>query len=512
MNDIALGIGTILLCSVGYFYSWKFQTRDNFFIAVLLLMVCGLILRIYTSMDFYLHDWDERYHALVAKNLIHHPLTPTLYDNPILPYDFKNWTANNIWVHKQPLPLWTMALSMWLFGINEIALRLPSIILTTIGIGLTFSIASFFFNKKVGYLTAFLFSINGLVIELTGGRVATDHIDIFFLFFVELAIYFSILFSQKQKTIYNIAAGVSIGAAILSKWLPALIVLPIWFLLITDSKNFKTKQIVFQFLLLFATCVVVFLPWQLYIFKAFPTEASWEASFNFKHITEVLEEQTGPFYYFFDKIRINYGELIYLPLIWFSWQAIKTKNKKRFAILIWFWIPFLFFSFAKTKMEAYILFTAPALFIMTADFWFMLFSYRTNHKFKWLFNVILFLLIVLPIRYMIERVKPFHNADRNPQWVTELKKLNEGKIKNGILFNYDRPIEAMPKFYTNLTVYQNIPDKSEIEKLISQGHTVLLNDNEHVPSDIKTIEGVRVISLTTSTLYMTKINKTLIKL
>lgn len=79
---------------------------------------------------------------------MNHPLKPTLYDNPILPYDYRNWVGNHVWVHKQPLPLWIMSASMWLFGVNEIALRLPSIILTTIGIWLSFIIGRYFFNKK----------------------------------------------------------------------------------------------------------------------------------------------------------------------------------------------------------------------------------------------------------------------------------------------------------------------------------------------------------------------------
>jgi len=336
MNNLPYSIPTIILCAIGYYFSWRLYSKDNFAIAIFLLIVCGLALRIYTSSDFFLHTWDERYHALVAKNLIHHPLTPTLYDNPILPYDYKNWTSNHIWVHKQPLPLWTMAASMWLFGVNEIALRLPSIILTTIGIWLSFFIGSYFFNKKVGYLTAFFFSINGLIIELTGGRVATDHIDIFFLFFIELAIVFSILFSLKQKTVFNVLAGVSMGAAILSKWLPAIIVVPIWLLIVADSGKFTTKGILKQFIILLTACILIFLPWQLYIYKVFPFEATWEASFNFKHITEVLEERTGPFYYFIDRIRINYGELIYLPLLWFLWRTFQNiRDKKRLAISIW---------------------------------------------------------------------------------------------------------------------------------------------------------------------------------
>ena len=491
MNNLVFGILTVLLCSIGYFYSWKFQKQDNFKIAVLLLILCGLALRIYTATDFFLHPWDERYHALVAKNLIHHPLTPTLYYNPILPYDFKNWTANHVWLHKQPLPLWTMACSMWLFGVNEIALRIPSIILSTVGIGLTFSIATYFFNKKIGYLTAFLYSINGLIIELTAGRVATDHFDIFFLFFIELSIFFSIAFIQKQKTIYNILVGASLGAAILSKWLPSLIVLPIWLLIVIGSGNIKTKKIIYQFILLLLTCVLVFLPWQVYIFHAFPNEANWEASYNYKHLTQVLEGQGRPFYYYAERIRIDYGELIYLPIIWFLWKSLKElKDIKRLAIAIWFLVPFLFFSFAETKMQGYILFASPALFMMTSEFWFMLYNYKANQKVRVLFYVILFLLIALPIRYTVERVKPFENSDRNPQWVKNLKSLKDRNITNGVLFNYDKPIEAM--FHTNFTVYPNIPDSTIIEGLVSKGYSVIINDDGKIPDNIKSIKDIMI--------------------
>jgi len=99
------------------------------------------------------------------------------------------------------LPLWTIALSMYLFGVNEIALRLPSVILTTIGIYLTYYIGTYFFDKRIGFLAAFFYSINGLIIEMSAGRVPTDHIDDFFLFFVELSIFLSILFAQKKKSV-----------------------------------------------------------------------------------------------------------------------------------------------------------------------------------------------------------------------------------------------------------------------------------------------------------------------
>ncbi|MEZ4885885.1 MAG: glycosyltransferase family 39 protein [Chitinophagales bacterium] len=118
------------------------------------ILVLGLLLRMYVATDLYVHEWDERYHALVAKNLIQHPLTPTLYENPVLSYNYKGWTTNHVWLHKQPVALWCMALSMKVFGVNEIALRLPSILFSVLGIWLTFQIALLLFGRKVAFIAA----------------------------------------------------------------------------------------------------------------------------------------------------------------------------------------------------------------------------------------------------------------------------------------------------------------------------------------------------------------------
>jgi 4-amino-4-deoxy-L-arabinose transferase len=489
MNNQLFGIFVIAISVLGYYKSWKYQELNNFSIAVSLLIITGLILRIFTSSDFFLHEWDERYHALVAKNLINHPLVPTLYENPVIQYDYTNWVGNHFWLHKQPLPLWTMAASLWVFGVNEIALRIPSIILTTIGIWLTYFIGSYFFDKKIGYLSAFLYSINGLIIEITGGRTATDHIDVFFFFFIELAVFFSIQFVLKKNWIYNIFVGLSLGAAILSKWLPALIVIPIWFLIVLDSKTFNLKSIIFQLFLLVVISTIVFLPWQLYAYHTFPLEMKCESDFNYKHITETLEKQGGTVFYFLNKIRINYGELIYLPLIWFLIRVIKNPTDfKRLSLCVWFLIPFLFFSIIKTKMQAYILFTSPVLFMITAEFYYHLKYIRNNFKYKWLINLLLILFIALPIRYSIERIKPFSNIEREPKWVNELKELNKINYSSGVLFNYKNYVEAM--FYTNLTVYPNTPTREVLVNLLKNGHTIIINIDGNIDENIKNIDGV----------------------
>lgn len=475
MDNLIYGILTVIVCSVGYYFSWKSAyKRNNYKVALLLLVICGLALRIYTATDFFLHEWDERFHALVAKNMLKHPLKPTLYDNPVLPYDYKDWGHNYVWLHKPPLTLWIMALSLKLFGINEIALRIPSIIFSTAGIFLTYKIAQFFTDNKGAYLSGLLFSMNGFIIELTGGRTTTDHVDIAFQFFILLGILYALRFSNMRRTYLNILTGLFIGCAILCKWLTALIAVPVWLLAIVSTNHFVKREILFQFFILISTVFIIVLPWQFYIYAHYPLEAKWESLYNLKHISETLEKHSGTWFYYLDKIRINYGDLIYLPVAWLIYKLYKASKNKTYQILsLWIFVPLLFFSVVKTKMPGYLLFTSSALFIVTALFLqdltllkIRIFKFQVSSFFTPI-------VIVLGARYCIERIKPFEIRERKVDWVEDLKKFNNSHDGETLIFNYPKPIEAM--FYTDATVYSGNISSNLIDSLTENGYIIYKN-------------------------------------
>lgn len=132
----------------------------------LFLILClGAILRIYCASDNYLHPWDERYHALVAKNMMANPLQPTLYKTPILSYDYKEWYANHVWLHKPPLALWVLSASMKVFGVNIFAIRLPSFIFSMLSIYLTYLIAVRLFNLKIALYASFFMQYKGWLLK-----------------------------------------------------------------------------------------------------------------------------------------------------------------------------------------------------------------------------------------------------------------------------------------------------------------------------------------------------------
>lgn len=453
-----------LLCFFGSYHNYKNQKHN---IALGLLFLGGFLLRVYTSFDPYLHEWDERYHALVAKNLMNNMLVPTLYQNPVLQIDFKDWTANHIWVHKQPLPLWLMAISFKLFGINTFAGRIPSVILSSLAILLVYRIALWLYNHRVAYLSALFMAINGLIIEITAGRVATDHVDVAFFFFILLGMYFTIKNLNNDSLFNVIMIGVSIGLAILCKWLPALIVLLFYLILHYNRKS--NKQLIYDTTIIVLTTFIISFPWQYYIITSFPKEAWYEYQYNARHLTESLGHEQRAWWYFIDQIRINYHDLIYLPLIWFGYKTVKRKDRqKSIALMVFLFLPIVFFSFAATKMKGYILFTSPILFVVTAMFIHYLITFKQKLKVNnGVINLLLVLLMLVPVRYSIERVKPFQKRE-NSDWVVLMKQIKQMKLpKNTVLFNVSNPVEIM--FYTGIESYVQKPEMEQIKNLKSKG-------------------------------------------
>ena len=161
--------------------------------------------------------WDEGFHAVVARNLTKHPLKFTLYDQPWLPYDYKGWGENHIWLHKPPVAMWTIWLSHLVFGINTFALRLPSAISLVVTTWLTFRIASDLFDKRAGLIAAFLQAFNPFLFESVHGYRYSDHIDIALLLWVQVSCWFLLRAIRSGKRRNYILSGVAMGVAYLSK-------------------------------------------------------------------------------------------------------------------------------------------------------------------------------------------------------------------------------------------------------------------------------------------------------
>jgi 4-amino-4-deoxy-L-arabinose transferase-like glycosyltransferase len=485
MAILMLIIVTVLI----FFKSYKHFSDNDIHKSLFLIILGGLILRAWCIADPFLYPWDERYHALVAKHLSENLFLPLLYKNPILSYDYHHWTSNHVWLHKQPLALWFMGLSVKIFGSVAWAIRLPSLIASCISIFLTFKLGKFFRNEKVGLLAVFLQAINGFLIEVSVGRESTDHIDTLFFFFIELAIFWITIYLSKKSFLNLFLIGFWMGCAILTKWFPALIVVPIFIILTLNTEG--VGKIMFNTIFILGASCLVFMPWQYYIFNHFPNEAKWENNYNFMHLTQAIESHSGAWWWYLDYARKQWNELI---LIAFPWFLLFFKDKmdkfKWFALVVWILIPYIFFSIVATKMVSYILFTAPAIFIVLSSFWW---HFKDNPlKTKWLNQLVLTAMIVLAVRYCYERMWFFKDHSEPITKTIWMKNLNQ-IIKNEktVIFNWDSYIEGM--FYTPFILYPQLPTDEQIKDIKAKGYDVYIVKTPSLPSDFLSNQGIQLL-------------------
>ena len=172
---------------------------------------------------------------------------------------------------------------------------------------------------------------------------------------------------------------------------------------------------------------------------------------------------------------MSYGELIYIPVIWFAVLIIKQRRMYDIAIYLWFLVPYLFFSFCATKMQAYTVFAAPAIFIITANAFVFILEYAKKvKKLKWLYLMVGYGLIILPIRYSIERVKPFDiEYDRHPAWEKNIETFKTTPNNNSktVVLGCEHCIELM--FETDCIAYSYPVDSTNIQIIKSKGYNVI---------------------------------------
>jgi len=493
MLNLALGLVVFAVLFAGCALAFVLYRRGRPGAAALALAAAGLLLRAYAGADLFLHPWDERYHALVAKHLASHPLLPMLYDRALLPYDLRNWRANHVWLHKPPLALWLMAGSLRLFGAHDWAVRLPSVLLSGLAILLTYDLGRRLFDPATGLVGGGLHAIHGYLIALAAGRVPVDHVDCTLIAIVELGVWLAVVGAGK-RVIASLGVGLVTGLAVLTKWLPGLLIVPVWLALVLVRERPRESRaltaVAGRLTVLLAVAAVVALPWQLYVRSAFPREAAWEAAYNARHLDVPIEGLAGSPFFYLENLPHYFGGLIYVPLSWLVWRLAKRQEVAALAPLaVWIGVPFLVFSLAATKMIAYVFTAAPGLLLVSARFWTWLAAHPRPLGGRWLKWTVLALLLLLPLVATVERVKPWPDYERSPAWAREIKalpaRLGPGRI---VLFNLDHPLEAM--FTTPFVAYRKPPTPDQVRFLRAAGWRVVVLDRGDLPAALAAAPGL----------------------
>lgn len=431
---------------------------------IILIVITGFLLRLLAAMaDPFLHPWDERFHALVARNLMDNPIVPMLRAHPITEnYDQFMWCCNHIWLHKQPLFMWQMALSMKLFDVSILSMRLPSVVMGSLLILILYRIAILLTsNKRIALLSAALLCFSNFHLQMISGVKGMDHNDVAHGFYVLAGIWAYAEYIKSGKWRWVVIIGLFSGAAVLNKWLTGLLVYLAWgisFVLRIKNREDWFKEVP-KMLVSVLICIVVFLPWQIYILNTFPDLARYEYEFNRRHITEALEGHEGTVFFYLEQLRDLMGYLYLLvPVgILIAWKSIKIQRALNLAITVSVLFVFLFFSLlVKTKVDTYLFMVVPLMFIYVAivlDF--VLSKFRFIRKVKVPILVLTIWLTLNPIA-IINYLSPT-NSERNDriynaQIYRDLKKYIPHDVKVVMNMNSFEDIDVM--FFNNdLTAY-----------------------------------------------------------
>jgi len=448
--------------------AWWLHGKNSWSGSVIVLIVCALLLRLGTSLDPTLHPWDERYHALVAKRMVETPLTPRLIPDAHLPHDAGDWTNAHIWLHKPPMALWCMAASIKLFGAEPWAVRLPSVLLAALAVGLLALLGRSMVSATVGFWAALLFAINGHLIELASGRTSTDHVDAILVVFVLTALFASWNMVEHRSYRWAFLGGVLVGCAFLTKAWPALLVLPVAASMTWAGRLPLNGKSIGLFVVLILTGITVAAPWTIYVHSQFPAELAAEQAALLAHFTHGIEEHARPWYYYLSQLPMMQGELTILALGWAAVMALRIRNRVSTALLTWALIPYVVFSFAVSKMPAYTSIAAPATHIiiaMAAVHWWS--DERLLGGKRIALRIAAVGLVVLPLRFSLDRVAPWRQSV--PRYAIPETWFHAAP--NTVVTDCPWPIELM--FHTPVAAaYEHGLSPEHTTELVANGHAI----------------------------------------
>jgi len=203
------------------------KSRALLLMLISLLLVVGFIFRVYGLSDNYSFWSDEVHVAIFARAILQR-------GKPIL----ENGYSTGIY---QPLQYWLSAISASIFGLTELALRLPSVIFGVLTIPAVYLLGKELFDKKTGLLAAATTTF--LAIEILWSRQARPYqaLQLFYL----TGAYFAYKLANSDNLDIKLISGFLISGALavcfhVVGW--AIIFNTTLYLLIIDLKRLKKAK------------------------------------------------------------------------------------------------------------------------------------------------------------------------------------------------------------------------------------------------------------------------------
>jgi len=484
------------------------QFNKRFTGALIFLLLGAFSLFLSASLlDSFLNLWDERFHALVAKNLMSHPLMPTLYDNPVVSMAYDRWDRSVIWLHKQPLFLWQIAFSFKLFGINEMALRFPSVCMSTGLVFFAYRIGRLAINQRTGYVAALLTATSYHLAELVSGRIEVDHNDVAFLFYVTASIWAWIEYLSSGKRYWIFLIGFFSGSAILCKWLVGLLVYAGWGLYNILVYRLALRKYLSLLVSLLITLAVA-IPWQILIYSWYPAETEHTMLYNILHFTRVLEGHGGSFWYYAETFGELFGKgVLYLIIPSIGAFIYRIENKPLgISLLSLPLLVYLFFSLAATKMPSYPFVAAIPVFLFCAagiDAGLTSLARSSVPTFISLPIKVLLFIVLVNVNLQPARINETHCIDSQLNTYSLIQLQNKEIFRDlgmtqpphTVVFNVKGRHYVECMFYSGFPAYPFIPAEEQVNFLLTKGHhvAVFLKEGEQLPLYLTSSAEVTII-------------------
>jgi 4-amino-4-deoxy-L-arabinose transferase-like glycosyltransferase len=324
--------------------------RDRYQWYLLLLLLGGLALFSYVASSIPLLGPDEPRYSQVARQMFESGdwITPRLGANP--------------WFEKPVLLYWLISLSFRVFGVNEFAARLPSLLASLISSYFIFQFVRRSANSRSGLVSAFLWMTSLFFVAFA--QAAT--FDMLLTCCITAALYFFFYYVRERKLMYLFCLYICCGLGILAKGFvaPILVGLPVVTYAIVSGrwKEILKLRPLTGTLITAAIAAVWFLPVSLLHGVHF-----WDEFFYQHHVVRYTSSHyhtSGGFFYYIPVLLLGTYPWSFAPLLGVPSDSNEKQELKRFS-LCWLFSMLLFFSFSGSKLPGYILPAAPAFFILS---------------------------------------------------------------------------------------------------------------------------------------------------
>lgn len=322
---------------------------EHFNVPILLVCFVLSFLLFYNLDSTYLTNWDEAWYADISRNMLE-------TGNFITP----QWNFEQFF-DKPPLYIWFEVLSFKLFGVNELAARLPSVI-SGIGVAVVlYFLASFLFGNSVGLLSVIVFSSTiGFLYRARSGNL--DALLTFFLLLTMLAFYKAL---KDTPVFWFFIMGVSTGLGFLTKGALAFVFPVIGIVYLLLKKQYVLARLEFLFALTIG--IVISFSW---IFLSFIVNGGEFLQDFFLNQTEKI----GTGIFFWKHFSLDY--LWYLKSglkLWFIAFILiffpvlyRWKGKGEVLLPIYFLLVVGFLSFSENKSNWFLVPFYPITSIIVA--------------------------------------------------------------------------------------------------------------------------------------------------